>query len=74
LSVAGKGVVAIDGKTLRRSFDNAARGNPLAGLGRIVLDPGASAANPCGGLGEVRPAAPAPHAPGLGDVLRLLPR
>ncbi|MCX7379704.1 MAG: AsmA family protein [Alphaproteobacteria bacterium] len=52
----------------------APRGNPLAGLGRIVLDPGASAANPCGGLGEVRPAAPAPHAPGLGDVLRLLPR
>ncbi len=52
----------------------APRGNPLAGLRRIVLDPGASAANPCGGLGEVRPAAPAPHAPGLGDVLRLLPR
>lgn len=52
----------------------APRGNPLAGLGRIVLDPGASAANPCGGLGEVRPAAPAPLAPGLGDVLRLLPR
>ena len=52
----------------------AGRGNPLAGLGRIVLDPGASAANPCGGLGEVRPAAPVPHAPGLGDVLRLLPR
>lgn len=52
----------------------APRGNPLAGLGRIVLDPGASAANPCGGLGEVRPAVPAPHAPGLGDVLRLLPR
>ena len=52
----------------------APRGNPLAGLGRIVLDPGASAANPCGGLGEVRPVAPAPHAPGLGDVLRLLPR
>jgi hypothetical protein len=52
----------------------APRGNPLAGLGRIVLDPGASAANPCGGLGEVRPVAPVPHAPGLGDVLRLLPR
>ncbi len=52
----------------------APRGNPLAGLGRIILDPGASAANPCGGLGEVRPAAPVPHAPGLGDVLRLLPR
>jgi AsmA protein len=56
----------------------AGRGNPLAGLGRIVLDPGASAANPCGGLGEVRPAAPAPapapHVPGLPDVLRLLPR
>jgi uncharacterized protein involved in outer membrane biogenesis len=58
----------------------APRGNPLAGLGRIVLDPGASHANPCGGLAEVRPAAPvpapapAPHAPGLGDVLRLLPR
>jgi len=30
LSVAGRGVVAIDGKTLRRSFDTAARGNPLA--------------------------------------------
>lgn len=57
----------------------APRGNPLAGLGRIVLDPGASHANPCGGLGEVRPAAPAPHAPaphlpGVPDVLRLLPR
>ncbi|HEV7367905.1 ISAs1 family transposase [Arenibaculum sp.] len=30
LGAAGEGVVAIDGKTLRRSFDDAARGNPLA--------------------------------------------
>ena len=30
LGAAGAGVVAIDGKTLRRSFDDAARGNPLA--------------------------------------------
>lgn len=30
LGAAGEGVIAIDGKTLRRSFDNAARGNPLA--------------------------------------------
>lgn len=53
-----------------------ARGNPLAGLGRIVLDPGASHANPCGGLAPHAPAAPAPapHVPGLPDVLRLLPR
>jgi predicted transposase YbfD/YdcC len=30
LGQAGKGVIAIDGKTLRRSFDDAARANPLA--------------------------------------------
>jgi predicted transposase YbfD/YdcC len=30
LGAAGEGVVAIDGKTLRRSFDDAAHGNPLA--------------------------------------------
>lgn len=30
LGTAGEGVIAIDGKTLRRSFDDAARGNPLA--------------------------------------------
>jgi len=30
LGAAGEGVIAIDGKTLRRSFDDAARGNPLA--------------------------------------------
>lgn len=30
LGAAGEGVIAIDGKTLRRSFDAAARGNPLA--------------------------------------------
>lgn len=30
LGTAGEGVIAIDGKTLRRSFDNAARTNPLA--------------------------------------------
>ncbi len=30
LGAAGAGVVAIDGKTLRRSFDDAARSNPLA--------------------------------------------
>lgn len=30
LGAAGAGVLAIDGKTLRRSFDNAARDNPLA--------------------------------------------
>jgi predicted transposase YbfD/YdcC len=30
LGAAGQGVIAIDGKTLRRSFDDAARGNPLA--------------------------------------------
>jgi predicted transposase YbfD/YdcC len=30
LGAAGAGVIAIDGKTLRRSFDGAARGNPLA--------------------------------------------
>lgn len=30
LNVASEGVVAIDGKTLRRSFDSVARGNPLA--------------------------------------------
>jgi hypothetical protein len=29
LGSAGEGVVAIDGKTLRRSFDRAAQGNPL---------------------------------------------
>ena len=47
------------------------RANPLAALGAIVLDPGASRANPCGGLAEV----PARGAtPGLPDVLRLLPR
>ncbi len=47
------------------------RANPLAALGAIVLDPGASRTNPCGGLAEV----PARGAtPGLPDVLRLLPR
>lgn len=30
LGTRGEGVIAIDGKTLRRSFDHAARGNPLA--------------------------------------------
>ena len=30
LGTAGQGVIAIDGKTLRRSFDDAARANPLA--------------------------------------------
>ncbi|MDA8253533.1 MAG: ISAs1 family transposase [Rhodospirillales bacterium] len=30
LGSAGEGVIAIDGKTLRRSFDDAARANPLA--------------------------------------------
>jgi len=30
LGRAGEGVIAIDGKTLRRSFDDAARSNPLA--------------------------------------------
>lgn len=30
LGAAGEGVLAIDGKTLRRSFDDAARSNPLA--------------------------------------------
>lgn len=30
LGAAGEGVIAIDGKTLRRSFDDAARTNPLA--------------------------------------------
>jgi predicted transposase YbfD/YdcC len=30
LGARGAGVIAIDGKTLRRSFDDAARGNPLA--------------------------------------------
>lgn len=30
LGAAGEGVIAIDGKTLRRSFDDATRGNPLA--------------------------------------------
>lgn len=30
LGAAGEGVIAIDGKTLRRSFDDAARSNPLA--------------------------------------------
>jgi predicted transposase YbfD/YdcC len=30
LGAAGKGVIAIDGKTLRRSFDDAARANPLS--------------------------------------------
>jgi len=30
LGAAGAGVIAIDGKTLRRSFDGAARANPLA--------------------------------------------
>jgi predicted transposase YbfD/YdcC len=30
LGTAGEGVIALDGKTLRRSFDDAARGNPLA--------------------------------------------
>ncbi|BAI72011.1 transposase (plasmid) [Azospirillum sp. B510] len=30
LGTAGAGVIAIDGKTLRRSFDDAARSNPLA--------------------------------------------
>lgn len=30
LGTAGEGVIAIDGKTLRRSFDDAARANPLA--------------------------------------------
>lgn len=30
LGAAGQGVIAIDGKTLRRSFDDAARSNPLA--------------------------------------------
>ncbi|MEX2616529.1 MAG: ISAs1 family transposase [Alphaproteobacteria bacterium] len=30
LGAKGEGVIAIDGKTLRRSFDDAARGNPLA--------------------------------------------
>ena len=30
LGTAGQGVIAIDGKTLRRSFDDAARTNPLA--------------------------------------------
>lgn len=30
LGAAGDGVIAIDGKTLRRSFDDAARSNPLA--------------------------------------------
>jgi len=30
LGAAGSGVIAIDGKTLRRSFDGAARANPLA--------------------------------------------
>ena len=63
----------------------AARGNPLAALGGIVLDPGASRTNPCGGLGDTRPASPAPtpapapgpgtpRLPNMGDVLRLLPR
>jgi hypothetical protein len=56
------------------------RGNPLAGLRGLVLDPGASRTNPCGGLGDAHPAAPAPAPaprpaiPGLPDVLRLLPR
>jgi len=52
------------------------RGNPLAGLGGIVLDPGASRTNPCGGLAEMpaREPAPKPAIPGLPDVLRLLPR
>ena len=48
------------------------RGNPLAALGAIVLDPGASRTNPCGGLAEVPARGPA--LPGLPDVLRLLPR
>jgi len=58
----------------------AVRGNPLAALGAIVLDPGASRTNPCGGLGEARPASPAPApaprpvVPGLPDVLRQPPR
>lgn len=30
MGAAGQGVIAIDGKTLRRSFDDAARANPLA--------------------------------------------
>ncbi|MFN0125975.1 MAG: hypothetical protein ACKV19_04745 [Verrucomicrobiales bacterium] len=30
MSVASEGVVAIDSETLRRSFDNTARGNRLA--------------------------------------------
>lgn len=30
LGAAGEGVIAIDGKTLRRSFDDASQGNPLA--------------------------------------------
>ena len=47
------------------------RGNPLAALGAIVLDPGASRTNPCAGLAEV-PARGG--APGLPDILRLLPR
>ncbi len=45
-----------------------ARGNPLAALGAIVFDPGASRANPCGGLAEV------PARGAVPDVLRLLPR
>ena len=49
------------------------RANPLAGLGGIVLDRGASVTNPCGGLAEV-PARPAAPGQGLPDLLRLLPR
>jgi len=54
------------------------RGNPLAALGAIVLDPGASRTNPCGGLAEVPAAppvaAPSPGLPSLPGLLRLLPR
>ncbi|MCC6716945.1 MAG: AsmA family protein [Acetobacteraceae bacterium] len=62
-----------------------ARGNPLSALGTIVLDPGASRTNPCGGLAEVparlpnppsaEPGQPGfPNLPGLPNLLRLLPR
>ena len=61
------------------------RGNPLAALGGLILDPGASRNNPCGGLAEVpaQPTSPAPApsalpslpaAPSIPGLLRLLPR
>lgn len=81
LRIAGVGGVVIPVQvrgTLLEPSVAAGRGaggrNPLAALGGLVLDPGASRANPCGGLGPAPSPAPGPSPiPGLPGGLPQIP-